>query len=93
MHIICPTCVQVWGAYYLPNRCGEHMNLHPVPPTPRLCAQVGRASGPTVAGAHATFGAFLLFNVLFNHAQCVWTSPGTTLDADAQVCVRGGGED
>ena len=57
-----------------------------------LCAQVGRASGPAVAGAHAAFGAFLLFNVLFNHAQCVWTSPGTTLDADAQVCVCGGGE-
>ena len=31
--------------------------------------QVGRASGPGSAAMHAVFGAFLLFNVLFNHAQ------------------------
>ncbi len=36
---------------------------------------------------HLAIAMWLLFNVMFNHAMCAFTSPGTTLDVDPQVSV------
>eukprot|EP00195_Chlamydomonas_chlamydogama_P013523 CAMPEP_0202890342 /NCGR_PEP_ID=MMETSP1392-20130828/784_1 /ASSEMBLY_ACC=CAM_ASM_000868 /TAXON_ID=225041 /ORGANISM="Chlamydomonas chlamydogama, Strain SAG 11-48b" /LENGTH=281 /DNA_ID=CAMNT_0049573895 /DNA_START=75 /DNA_END=917 /DNA_ORIENTATION=- len=47
--------------------------------------QVRQHDGQAVAYLHAAVGVWLLFNVLFNHAKCTWTSPGTTLEVHAEA--------
>ncbi|MEW5301861.1 MAG: hypothetical protein WDW36_004691 [Sanguina aurantia] len=37
------------------------------------------------AAVHTLIGCWLLANVLYNHAMCVSTSPGSTLEVDAQA--------
>jgi hypothetical protein len=48
---------------------------------------VQRTDGVLWAWLHAVIGAWLLFNVLFNHFLCLRTSPGNTLDVDARVRI------
>lgn len=51
--------------------------------------QVLASTGTFIAGLHVLFALWLLFNVLFNHALCVFTDPGCTLDVDAEVRWHG----
>ena len=54
-----------------------------VGPPPQL--QVLDEHGWLAAAFHAVLGAWLLFCVVFNHAQCALTAPGSTLDTDRYV--------
>eukprot|EP00955_Chlamydomonas_euryale_P072096 361289-Chlamydomonas_euryale.AAC.1 len=55
----------------------------------------GRGGGPAGAAAvalHGAFAAWLLGNVLLNHALCTFSTPGTTKEEDMQVGQKRGGE-
>jgi hypothetical protein len=40
---------------------------------------------PLVAAIHWVLGVLLVFNIYFNYAKCVFTSPGNTLSVENEV--------
>lgn len=48
--------------------------------------QVTFAHGTGHAVLHTAIGLWLLFNVAWNHAFCIFTPPGCTKACDLQVC-------